>query len=54
MLPPDEIDTFTEVYQYRKYLDEHQKEFKSKYEKMQADKKALDAFKQRYGIVDDD
>lgn len=50
MLPPDEIDTFTEAYQYRKYLEENSKEFKSKYEKMQKDAEVLTAFKKRYGI----
>ena len=50
MLPPSEIDTFTDAYQYRKYLDEHEQEFKSKYEKMQKDAEALTAFKKRYGI----
>lgn len=48
ILPPDELDTFTDAYQYRKYLDEHHQEFKTKYDALQARKKQYDEEKKRY------
>lgn len=52
LLPPDGVDTITDVYQYSKFLQSHEKEIKEQYRKYQDDYKRLESFKKKYGIED--
>lgn len=39
LIPPDGLDTITDLYQYNKYLEYHKNEIKSKYDSLQKHKK---------------
>ena len=39
LIPPDGVDTITDLYQYNKYLEAHQKEIKSRYDALQKHKR---------------